>query len=124
MALTATRMSRPLGSGLVASKSIRASASAIGRDFLYPMGVIWLFSLMGFGVAPGSLGTAGRRRSRLYDAKLCRWKAVPEARFASNRLTGCLYSPFHVASGNPFMIAVRICSALLVLLAAAPAMSQ
>src|ERR1700674_4522689 len=38
-------MSRPFGSGLAVSKSIRASAASMGRDFLYPMAFIWRFSL-------------------------------------------------------------------------------
>jgi hypothetical protein len=33
IALTATRMSRPVGSGLAVSKSNKASAASIGSDF-------------------------------------------------------------------------------------------
>src|SRR3978361_972510 len=38
-------MSRPLGSGLAASKSNSASAASMGRDFLYPTAFIGRFSL-------------------------------------------------------------------------------
>jgi hypothetical protein len=44
IAFTATRMSRPFGSGMAASKSTSASLSSIGSDFWYPTAFI-LFSL-------------------------------------------------------------------------------
>jgi hypothetical protein len=44
IAFTVTRMSRPFGSGFAASKSISASLSSIGSDFLYPTAFMWRFS--------------------------------------------------------------------------------
>jgi hypothetical protein len=46
IAFTATRMSRPFGSGLAVSKSIKASAASIGSDLVYPTAFIRRFSFV------------------------------------------------------------------------------
>jgi hypothetical protein len=45
IAFTATRISRPRGSGLAVSKSISASAVSIGSDFLYPTAFMLVVSI-------------------------------------------------------------------------------
>src|SRR6202011_924774 len=55
-AFTATRMSRPFGSGLAASKSIRASAASMERDFLYPTAFMGFLPCPATSAAPAALG--------------------------------------------------------------------
>src|SRR5882724_75833 len=124
-------MSRPFGSGLAASKSIRASAASMGRDFLYPIAFIWRFSLSEAATQDG-----------LLLPPLAAWLELGarenatdgEADSGQNRPGTALHhfyslpgKPIFVpqSPGNPFMIAIRIFTALLVsLLATGAAMSQ
>src|ERR1700737_5435056 len=127
-------MARPVGSGFAVSKSISASAASTGRGFLYPTAFIWAVLL-------GPAGTAGLPTLPavwLGELQVFSARPVCSAPLASpNRaITGCseASSDFYSRAGMPifaspilgnlFMIVVRTITALLVLLAAAPAMSQ
>src|SRR5258706_5687526 len=128
-------MSRPFGSGFAVSKSISASAASMGRDFLYPTAFMRRFSLV-----PAAI--AGFRHYVLFHRRNCKdgngkpcglvrlrsrigpEPAAPGLPVTSIRKPGSLYS-HRQAFRNPFMIVVRIFTALFALWAAtAPALSH
>src|SRR4030081_3345900 len=129
-------MSRPRGSGFAASKSIKASAASMGRDFLYPTAFIWRFSL----VPAANRRSSGTTCGFISGIASIEWKALfplgantepnrPITRRAegSDHFYSQAGKPIFAPSilGNLLMIVVRIDTALFPLWAApAHAMSQ